>query len=314
MTDEEIAEFIERSRTATMATVLPDGRPHLVAMWYAVVDGEIWFETKAKSQKAVNLRRDPTITVMIEDGQSYDTLRGVSIDGKAEIVDDPETILRVGISVWERYTGPYTEEMRPFVDQMMNNRICVRVVPSRLRSWDHRKLGMPRDAHRRQHGRVPLMPQERPKQLDSPLLPKIFKYAGKAHVWVYRRTGGKVGGKWRIGAGFRKPVPTLLLEHRGRKSGKVFVTPLLYMFDGADVVIVASQGGRPDDPQWYRNLMANPDTFVEIGADRRAVHAVKAGPDERARLWPKLVELYADFDNYQSWTDREIPVVVLKPR
>ncbi len=130
MTDEEIAEFIERSRTATMATVLPDGRPHLVAMWYAVVDGEIWFETKAKSQKAVNLRRDPTITVMIEDGQTYDTLRGVSIDGHAEIVDDPETILRVGISVWERYTGPYTDEMRPFVDQMMNNRIAVRVVPA----------------------------------------------------------------------------------------------------------------------------------------------------------------------------------------
>jgi len=106
MSDEEIVQFIERSRTATMATVLPDGRPHLVAMWYAVVDGEIWFETKAKSQKAVNLRRDPTITVMIEDGQSYDTLRGVSIDGKAEIVDDPENILRVGKSVWERYTGP----------------------------------------------------------------------------------------------------------------------------------------------------------------------------------------------------------------
>ena len=91
------------------------------------------------------------------------------------------------------------------------------------------------------------MPQERPKQLDSPLLPKIFKYAGKAHVWVYRRTGGRIGGKWRIGAGFRKPVPTLLLEHRGRKSGTVFVTPLLY-------------------PQWYRNLVANPDTYVEIGS------------------------------------------------
>ena len=143
MSDDEIAEFIERSRTATMATVLPNGRPHLVAMWYAVLDGEIWFETKAKSQKAVNLRRDSTITVMIEDGDTYNTLRGVSIDGTAEIVDDPETILRVGISVWERYTGPYTEEMRPFVDQMMNNRIAVRVVPGRLRSWDHRKLGLP---------------------------------------------------------------------------------------------------------------------------------------------------------------------------
>ena len=77
MSDDEIAGFIERSRTATMADrASRTGRPHLVAMWYAVVDGEIWFETKAKSQKAVNLRRDPTITVMIEDGQSYDTLRG----------------------------------------------------------------------------------------------------------------------------------------------------------------------------------------------------------------------------------------------
>ena len=142
MTDDEIADFIERNRTATLATVLPSGRPHLVAMWYAVVDGEIWFETKAKSQKAVNLRRNPVITVMVEDGQTYDTLRGVSIDGRAEIVDDPELLLRVGISVWERYTGPYTDEMKPFVDQMMNNRIAVRVVPERVRSWDHRKLGM----------------------------------------------------------------------------------------------------------------------------------------------------------------------------
>jgi PPOX class probable F420-dependent enzyme len=144
MRDDEIVEFIDHSRTATMATLSAGGRPHLIAMWYAVLDGEIWFETKARSQKAVNLRRDPTITVMIEDGHTYDTLRGVSIDGRAEIVDsDPELLLRVGISVWERYTGPYTDDMKPFVDQMMNNRIAVRVVPSRLRSWDHRKLGMP---------------------------------------------------------------------------------------------------------------------------------------------------------------------------
>ena len=86
--------------------------------------------------------RDPTITVFILYVISYYTWWGVSIDGTAEIIDDPETNLRVGISVWERYTGPYTEEMRPFVDQMMNNRICVRVVPSRMRSWDHRKLGL----------------------------------------------------------------------------------------------------------------------------------------------------------------------------
>jgi deazaflavin-dependent oxidoreductase (nitroreductase family) len=159
-----------------------------------------------------------------------------------------------------------------------------------------------------------MAPPKRPKQLDSPLLPKIFRYAGKAHVWMYRRTGGRIGGKWRIGAGFRKPVPTLLLEHCGRKSGKQFVTPLLYITDGADVIVVASQGGRPEDPQWYRNLVAHPDTHVEIGPDRRPVHAVTAGPEERARLWPRLVDVYADFDSYQSWTDREIPVVILQPR
>jgi deazaflavin-dependent oxidoreductase (nitroreductase family) len=158
------------------------------------------------------------------------------------------------------------------------------------------------------------MAQKRPDQLDSPMLPVIFRHVGRAHVWIYRKTGGRIGGKWRIGAGFRKPVPTLLLEHRGRKSGKQFTVPLLYMRDGDDVVIVASQGGRPEHPQWYRNLVADPDTEVQIGPRRSAVHAVVADPEERARLWPKLVDTYADFDNYQSWTEREIPVVVLKPR
>ena len=143
MSDDEIAEFIERSRTATMATVLPSGRPHLVAMWYAVLDGEIWFETKAKSQKAVNLRRDPRITFLIEDGNTYDTLRGVSFEGTAEIIDDPDAIFRVGVSVWERYTGPYTDDVKPAVDMMMNKRIAVRLAVNRIRSWDHRKLGLP---------------------------------------------------------------------------------------------------------------------------------------------------------------------------
>nr|WP_240931363.1 PPOX class F420-dependent oxidoreductase [Rhodococcus sp. B10] len=143
MTDAEIGEFLERSRVATLATIGRDGTPHLVAMWYALLDGEIWFETKAKSQKAVNLRRDPRITVLVEDGHTYDTLRGVSIDGHAEVVDDPDATLNVGISVWERYTGPYSDEVRPMVEQMMNKRIVVRVVVDRIRSWDHRKLGLP---------------------------------------------------------------------------------------------------------------------------------------------------------------------------
>ncbi|HEX9334411.1 MAG TPA: pyridoxamine 5'-phosphate oxidase family protein, partial [Pseudonocardiaceae bacterium] len=115
----------------------------LVAMWYAVLDGEIWFETKAKSQKVQNLRRDDRVTCLIEDGRTYDVLRGVAVEGNAVISADPEDILRVGISVWERYYGPYTPDQRPMVDAMMNKRVVVRVVPTRTRSWDHRKLGLP---------------------------------------------------------------------------------------------------------------------------------------------------------------------------
>ena len=142
MTDDEIAAFVSQQRTATMATIGPTGMPHLVAMWFAVLDGQIWFETKTKSQKAANLRRDDRLTVMIEDGQTYDTLRGVSFEGRGVIVEDPKAIWAVGVNVWERYTGPYTEEMRPFVEMMLNKRLVVRVEPDRVRSWDHRKLGM----------------------------------------------------------------------------------------------------------------------------------------------------------------------------
>jgi PPOX class probable F420-dependent enzyme len=142
MTDDEIAGFVERSRTATMATIGPTGTPHLVAMWFAVVDGQIWFETKARSQKAQNLRRDPRITCMIEDGLTYDTLRGVSIEGRGTIVEDPEALWAVGVNVWERYTGPYTDEAKPLVEFMLHKRVAVRLDVDRVRSWDHRKLGM----------------------------------------------------------------------------------------------------------------------------------------------------------------------------
>jgi PPOX class probable F420-dependent enzyme len=142
MSDEEITEFVLRQRTATMATIGPTGMPHLVAMWFAVIDGTIWFETKAKSQKATNLRRDNRLSVMIEDGHTYDTLRGVSFEGRGVIVDDPDALWAVGVSVWERYTGPYTDEMKPFVELMLNKRVAVRVDVDRVRSWDHRKMGM----------------------------------------------------------------------------------------------------------------------------------------------------------------------------
>ena len=143
MSDEEITTFIAEQRTATLATTGADGSIHLVAMWYGLIDGTIWFETKLKSQKAVNLQRNPRCSVLIEDGHTYDQLRGVAIEGTATIFDDEERTLATGISVWERYNGPYSDEMRPFVDQMMHKRVAVRVEGERIRSWDHRKLGLP---------------------------------------------------------------------------------------------------------------------------------------------------------------------------
>ena len=142
MSDDEVRAFLERSRTATMATVGPDGTPHLVAMWYGLIDGKVCFETKTKSQKVVNLRRNPRISVMVEGGLSYDQLRGVELEGTATIIDvDEPGYWEAAISVYERYNGPYTDEMKPIVEFMMNKRVVVRIDPDRVRTWDHRKLG-----------------------------------------------------------------------------------------------------------------------------------------------------------------------------
>ena len=143
MTDAEVQAMLEQSRTGTMATIGPTGMPHLVAMWYGLVDGKVCFETKTKSQKVQNLLRDPRIVFSVEDGLSYDQRRGVSIEGTAVIIDDTtdDEYWAAGISVYERYQGPYTEEQRPIVEFMMNKRVVVRIEPTRVRSWDHRKLG-----------------------------------------------------------------------------------------------------------------------------------------------------------------------------
>ena len=159
------------------------------------------------------------------------------------------------------------------------------------------------------------LPEDRPDGLDSPVTARIIKHMARAQVRVFRLTNGRIGSRWRVGAGFRKPVPTLLLDHVGRRSGRTFTTPLLYLEDGPDLVVVASQGGLPKNPQWYPNLVAHPDTTVRLrGEGVRRVRARTATPDERAELWPRLVELYADFAKYARWTDREIPVMVLEPR
>jgi PPOX class probable F420-dependent enzyme len=144
MTDDEVRSFLEQGRTATIATIGPGGFPHQVAMWYGLVDGRVCFETKARSQKVVNLRRDPRVSCSVEAGESYDQLRGVAVEGMAVIIDDASSdeYWAAAVSVFERYQGPYTEEMRPLVEQMMNKRVVVRVDPVRVRSWDHRKLGL----------------------------------------------------------------------------------------------------------------------------------------------------------------------------
>lgn len=159
------------------------------------------------------------------------------------------------------------------------------------------------------------LPDTAPAGLTSPLTRWGIKTMSRAQVAVFKLTNGRVGNKWRLGAGFRNPVDTLLLEHVGRKSGKLFTAPLLYLRDGADLVIVGSQGGQPKHPQWYFNLIAQPATRVRIKGDGNlAVTARVATAEERERLWPRLVDLYADFAKYAAWTDRVIPVVILTPR
>ncbi|MGW1677272.1 pyridoxamine 5'-phosphate oxidase family protein [Saccharopolyspora sp. NPDC002376] len=143
MTPEEISAFVSTQRTATLITLGPRGHPHAIAMWFAVIDGALWFETKTKAQKAVNIRRDPRVTALIEDGLTYDVLRGVSMEGRAELVDDAEALWNVGVDMWERYHGPYDEEVKPLVETMLHKRTAMRLHVDRTRSWDHRKLGLP---------------------------------------------------------------------------------------------------------------------------------------------------------------------------
>jgi deazaflavin-dependent oxidoreductase (nitroreductase family) len=125
-------------------------------------------------------------------------------------------------------------------------------------------------------------------------------------VVLYRASGGRVAGKV---AG----APVLLLDHVGRKSGKRRTTPVLYMWDGEDLVIVGSRGGSDATPGWWLNLQSNPATSVQVARERRNVVARQATTDERARLWPELTAMYPDYDVYQSRTEREIPVIVLAP-
>ncbi len=130
---------------------------------------------------------------------------------------------------------------------------------------------------------------------------------GAEHVRVYRETGGARGYRWR-------GAKVLLLTTTGRKSGKPRTTPLIHAVDGDRWVVVASKAGAPEHPDWYLNLRADPEVTIEVEADEIAAVATTAEGDERARLWAAMLEQWPAYDEYQSKTDREIPVVVLTRR
>ena len=128
------------------------------------------------------------------------------------------------------------------------------------------------------------------------------------HTAVYRATNGRVGHR------FPGAPPMLLLDHVGARSGTKRTSPLVYVRDGDDLVLVASKGGNPKHPAWFHNLKANPETTVQVGSEKIAVRARVASDAERERLWPMAVDTYGGYREYQERTDRKIPLVVLERR
>ena len=139
------------------------------------------------------------------------------------------------------------------------------------------------------------------------LWPLTNRLAG-VHAFLYRKTGGRLGARVPGGRG-----RMLLLDHVGAKSGTLRTTPLLYVRDGENLALIASKGGYPKNPAWFYNLRANPETYVQVGPERRRVRARLAAPDERPRLWDLAVGCWPGYEDYRARTDREIPIVVLEP-
>jgi proline iminopeptidase len=129
---------------------------------------------------------------------------------------------------------------------------------------------------------------------------------GEEHVRRYQETDGEEGYVWREGS------TILLLTTRGRKTGNPTTTPLIFDLDGGDPVIVASKGGAPEHPGWYRNILENPHVDVQIKGEKFHAHPRTAEGEERERLWKQMNKMWPHYDEYQTKTDREIPVVVLE--
>jgi deazaflavin-dependent oxidoreductase (nitroreductase family) len=135
---------------------------------------------------------------------------------------------------------------------------------------------------------------------------KLMKIASRMNVWVYRMTNGKVMGSM-------KGSPICLVTMTGRKSGRTITMPLIYIAHGEDVVLIASQGGAPDHPVWYHNLMANPNIHIQSGSVDRPMRVRQASDEEKAEIWPHAVSVYGEFDDYQAKTDRNIPLLICSP-
>jgi deazaflavin-dependent oxidoreductase (nitroreductase family) len=157
------------------------------------------------------------------------------------------------------------------------------------------------------HGRT--LSTRRFRALDSQAMAESDddQLFGAEHVRVYRETGGERGYHWR-------GTTILLLSTRGRKSGEQRTTPLIHRTDGDRWVIVASKGGAPEHPGWYENLLADPDASIEVKDETIPVRASTAEGEERSRLWALMAEVWPAYDDYQTKTDREIPVVLLTRR
>ena len=140
MSDAEIEEFLSGRHTMNVASFNHDGTIHLVAMWYAVLDGDPVFWTFGKSQKIKNLQRDPRITLLVESGDEYGELIGVEIVGQATVLTEHDDIMAIGEAVYARYFGEVTDEVRPFVELTGAKRFGVRVKTDKVVSWDHKKL------------------------------------------------------------------------------------------------------------------------------------------------------------------------------
>jgi PPOX class probable F420-dependent enzyme len=140
MTPEETAAFLARGRKLQLATINPDGTPHLVTMYYALDGGRITFWTYRSSQKARNLARDPRVTCLVETGEEYFDLRGVQVRGRVRLVEDPARVREIGRSIAAVMAGQAAGELDDYVEHAARKRVGYVVEPERVASWDHAKL------------------------------------------------------------------------------------------------------------------------------------------------------------------------------